>query len=258
MTLSQYFRLINIHSRMLLKADANKFKLGFLWWFLEPLMWVGLFYVVFNLILSSGRGSDFVIFLACGKFAFIWFSKTVNQASNSIVASAGLVGKINMPKSIWPMSVIHEGLYRQASVYLLLFIILALFGIYPTTAWLWLLPVFVVMYLMIVACGLAGAFLVCMVRDFQIFITLAMTFLMFTSGVFWDVRDLGSEDKTQLLLMINPLAFMLDAHRQVLIHHTAPAVWHLVIIGAVALVAIVLMIALMRRYNQYLALKVVS
>lgn len=258
MTFSQYFRLINLHSRMLLKADMNKFKLGLLWWFLEPLMWVAVFYVVFNLILSSGKGSDFVIFLACGKFAFIWFSKTVNQASNGIVASQGLVGKINMPKSVWPMSVIHEGLYRQAAVYLLLVFILALWGIYPTMAWLWLLPVFVVMYLMIVACGLAGAFLVCIARDFQIFITLAMTFLMFTSGVFWDVRDLGSEAKTQLLLMINPLAFMLDAHRQILIHNTAPAAWHLMIIGLVALVGVALMIALMRRYNHYLALKVIS
>jgi lipopolysaccharide transport system permease protein len=258
MTLTQYFRLLNIHSRMLLKADANKFKLGFLWWFLEPLMWVGLFYVVFNLILSSGKGGDFVIFLACGKFAFIWFSKTVIHASNSIVASQGLVAKINMPKSVWPMSVIHEGLYRQASVYLLLFIILALWGIYPTTAWLWLLPVFVVMYLMIVACGLAGAFLVCMVRDFQIFIVLAMTFLMFTSGVFWDVRDLGSEAKTQLLLMINPLAFMLDAHRQILMYDTAPALGQLAVIGLAALAMIGLMIALMRRYNHYLALKVIS
>ncbi|MEP4485939.1 MAG: ABC transporter permease [Halioglobus sp.] len=221
-------------------------------------MWVGLFYVVFNLILSSGKGGDFVIFLACGKFAFIWYSKTVIHASGSIVANQGLVGKINIPKSIWPMSVIHEGLYRQASVYMLLFIILALWGIYPTAAWLWLLPVFVVMYLMIVASGLLGAFLVCIVRDFQIFIVLAMTFLMFTSGVFWDVRDLGSEDKTQLLLMINPLAFMLDAHRQILMFNTAPDMAQLLVIGVGSVVLIAVMIKLMRRYNHYLALKVIS
>ena len=107
-------------------------------------MWVGVFYVVFNLILDSRKGGDFLVFLACGKFAFIWFSKTVIQASNSIVASQGLVGKINIPKSVWPMSAVQESLYRQASVYLLLFVILAMFGIYPSLTWLWLLPVLVV------------------------------------------------------------------------------------------------------------------
>ena len=89
MTVSQYFRLINIHARMLLKVDANTFKLGFLWWFLEPLMWVGVFYVVFNLILDSRKGGDFMVFLTCGKFAFIWFSKTVIQASYQREPSVG-------------------------------------------------------------------------------------------------------------------------------------------------------------------------
>lgn len=258
MTVSQYFRLINIHARMLLKVDANTFKLGFLWWFLEPLMWVGVFYVVFNLILDSRKGGDFMVFLTCGKFAFIWFSKTVIQASGSIVASKGLVGKINIPKSVWPMSAIQESLYRQSSVYLLLFVILAFFGIYPDITWLWLVPVLFVMYLMIVAVGLAGAYMVCVVRDFQKFITLGMTFLLFTSGIFWDVRDVGSEEKTQFLLAINPLAFMLDAHRQILMHDTAPAVLHLLLIGVGASILIGLMLLLMRRYNHYLALKVIT
>ena len=238
---------------MLLKADNSKFKLGVLWWFLEPLMWVGVFFVVFNLILDSGRKSgDFVLFLACGKFAFIWFSKTVVQASGSIV------GKINMPKSLWPMSAIQESLYRQSTVYLLLFIIVMSFGISPGFAWLWMIPIAVVMYLLIVACGLLGACLVCMVRDFQKIIPLGMLFLMFTSGIFWDVREIGNQEKADLLLAFNPLAFLIDAHRQVLMYKKSPDLLHLLSIAVVASVVIALTIKYMRRYSQYLALKVLT
>lgn len=259
MTLTQYFGLVNMQARMLLKADASKFTLGILWWLLEPLLWVGVFYVVFNLILDSGkRSGDFIIFLACGKFAFIWFSKTVNQASGSIVASAGLVGKINVPKSLFPMSVIQESLYRQSAVYLLLFVILILSGTMPGLSWLWLAPVVVVSYLMIVACGLLGSYLVCMVRDFQKFIPLCMTFLMFTSGIFWDIRNIGSPEKTELLLAINPLAFIIDAHRQALMYQTAPDMLHLAFIGLGSSVLIAVTIWLMHRNSQYLALKVLT
>lgn len=259
MTLTQYFALVNMQARMLLKADASKLKLGFLWWFLEPLMWVAVFYVVFNLILDSGRRSgDFIIFLACGKFAFIWFSKTVNQASGSIVASAGLVGKINVPKSVFPMSAIQESLYRQSAVYLLLFVILITSGTAPSLSWLWLVPIALVSYLMIVACGLIGSYLVCLVRDFQKFIPLCMTFLMFTSGIFWDVRDIGSQEKTDLLLAVNPLAFIIDAHRQALMYQSAPDLLHLAIIAVGALLVITVTIWLMRRNSQYLALKVLT
>lgn len=259
MTLRQYFSLIDVQARMLLKADLSKYRLGMLWWFLEPLMWVGVFFVVFNLILNSGRGSgEFIIFLACGKFAFIWFSKTVVQASNSIVASHGLVGKIDVPKSLFPMSAIQESLYRQSTVYLLLFFILAFSGYSPGFYWFWMLPVFAVTYLLIVACGLIGSCLICWVRDFKKVIPLLMTFLMFTSGLFWDVRQLGDQDKTDLLLMINPLAFILDAHRQVLMYGNAPDLLHLLIIAVGAAVLIAAVIVYMGRYSKFLALKVLT
>ncbi|MEP5568764.1 MAG: ABC transporter permease [Halioglobus sp.] len=259
MTLRQYFSLIDVQARMLLKADNSKYKLGVLWWFLEPLLWVGVFYVVFNMILDSGRkGGDFILFLTCGKFAFIWFSKAVNQASGSIVASQGLIGKVNMPKSLWPMSAIQESLYRQAAIYLLLAIILILFGVYPSLSWLWMLPIAFVMYLMIVACGLIGACLVCILRDFQKLIPLGLTFLMFTSGLFWDVRKLDSQEKTEFLLAVNPLAFMLDAHRQVLMYGNSPDVFHLVLIGIVMTAVIAGMILFMARNSQYLALRALT
>lgn len=259
MTLYQYFSLINVQARMLLKADASKFKLGFMWWFLEPLMWVGVFYIVFSLILDTGRKSgDFIFFLACGKFAFIWFSKTVIQASGSIVASQGLIGKVNMPKSLWPMSAIQESLYRQSSVYLLLLVILLIGGVSPNAGWLLLLPIAAVMYLLIVTCGLIGACLVCIARDFQKFIPLGMTFLLFTSGIFWDVRDIPNQDKAEMLLTVNPLAFLLHCHRQVLLYNETPDMAHLLSLAAICCALIGLAVLYMRRYSKYLALKVLT
>ncbi len=244
---------------MSLKADSSKLKLGIVWWFLEPLLWVAVFYVVFNLILDSGkRSGDFVLFLACGKFAFIWFSKAVLNASNSIISSSGLIGKINVPKYLFPMVVIQESLYRQGAVYSLLLLILVFSGVPPGTGWLWMVPVVVVTYLCIVACGLIGSCMVCWVRDFQWFIPLGMTFLLFTSGVFWDVRELGSPEKIDLVLTINPLAFLIDAHRQALIHHSPPDLWHLFYIGLASAVIILAMLRYMKSYSQYLALKVLT
>ncbi len=259
MTLSQYFGLVDMHARMLLKADAAKFKLGFLWWFLEPLAWVCVFYVVFNLILDSGkRSGDFILFLATGKFAFIWFSKTVLQASGSIVSSQGLIGKINVPKSLFPMSAVQESLYRQSTVYLLMVVFLLLSGLQADVAWLWMIPLLLVFYLMIVACSFIGACLVCIVRDFMKFIPLGMTFLMFTSGIFWDPRGIENPQKVELLFTLNPLAFIIDAHRQVMIHHAAPDLTHLLAIGVVSIGVIYCALWFMRRFSQYLALKVLT
>ena len=245
---------------MLLKADASKFILGYLWWFLEPLLWVGVFYLVFNVILDSkGRsGSEFLLFLACGKFAFIWFSKTVTQASSSIVSNKSLISKIHIPKSMFPVAVVQESLYRQGSVYLCLFVMLAGFGAPASLMWLWLLPVLLVNYLLIVACSFVGAYLVCLVRDISKVIPLGMMFLLFTSGIFWDIRDIGDPEKSELILALNPLAFLLDANRQILLHLTQPDLVHLALIGVGSGVLILVMLGLMRKKSQFLALKVLT
>ncbi|MFV0278959.1 MAG: ABC transporter permease [Parahaliea sp.] len=253
-------RLADVQARMLLKADAYKFRMGYLWWFIEPLLWVSIFYLVFDIILDThGQdGSSFLVFLATGKLAFIWFSKTVQRASLSIVGNAGLIAKVNVPKALVPMAVVQEGLYRQSTVYGLMLAILLLFGYAPTLAWLWLVPLLLVYYLMIVACALVGAYLVCLVRDFIQIIPLGMTFLLFVSGVFWDIHQIGDPVKVQLVLTLDPLAYMVDAHRQILIHHQAPDLGLLLGVAAGSCLLTAGMVWLMRRHSQMLALRVLT
>ena len=92
-------------ARLSLKAEAQRYYLGYLWWVLEPLLWVGVFYVVFYELLGT-RTPDFLMFLAVGKLMFIWFSKTVNYAGNSLMSNQGLIGRMDLPKGLFPMAVI--------------------------------------------------------------------------------------------------------------------------------------------------------
>ncbi|MHA7816737.1 MAG: ABC transporter permease [Pseudohaliea sp.] len=257
MTFRQYFSLIDTMARMSLKADAARFFFGYLWWILEPLLYVGVFYVVFEVILGSKR-ADFLVFLMCGKLTFIWLSKSVNQASRSIVASKGLIGKIDVPKSLFPMATIQEGLYKQASVFLLLFVVLWSQGYSVTASWGWLLPLVFVNYLMIVALSLFGAFLVCLAFDFSMLISLGMIFLLFTSGIFWDVRGLADPAMTDAVLALNPVAFIIDAYRQVLMAGTAPDLAHLAAVGAGAIALVAAGVLLLRRSSRFLALKAIT
>jgi len=244
-------------ARMSLRAEASRYFLGYIWWILEPMLWVSVFYVVFKVILQSGR-ADFLVFLMCGKLAFLWFSKSVNQAANSIVMNRGLIGRINVTKTLFPLAVVQEGLYRQSAVFLLLFCVLFAWGFYPSLTWACLLPLILVNYLMILACAYIGACLVCIVRDFSMLISLGMTFLLFTSGIFWDVRALDDPHMTELVLAVNPLAFILDAYRQVLMFNTAPDWVHLLLIAGGSLVLLTIMVIVMRRNSQYFALKTLS
>lgn len=257
MSPKQYFILVDTMARLSLKAEARRFYFGFWWWVIEPMLYVAVFYTVFYQLLAT-RTPDFLMFLVVGKFAFIWFSKTVNYAANSLVNNAGLIGRMDMPKTLFPMAVILECSYRQLAVFALMGVFLILDGHMPTWHWLWALPLIAVEGLLIVVCGLLASVLVCIKRDFALLIGLGMLFLLFMSGVFWDLNSIASDETRQALLFWNPVAFLLDSFRQVLLWQQAPNLKHLlglaVFLGALLLATT----RWMDRYRYLLAQRVVT
>ena len=59
-------------ARMALRADATKFFLGYIWWVLEPLLLVGVFYFVFAVILTT-REPDFIPVLMTASWLCVVF-----------------------------------------------------------------------------------------------------------------------------------------------------------------------------------------
>jgi lipopolysaccharide transport system permease protein len=253
----RFLALVDQMARMALKADASRMFLGYLWWMLEPLLYVAVFYLVFDVILDSGR-ADFLVFLVCGKLPYMWFSGTVNSASYSIAQARGLIGKTALPKLLLPMARVQEGVYRQSAVFAMLLLIVLVAGYEPSWTWLWLLPLALVQYLLIVPCAVAAALLVCVARDFARMVSLGTVFLLFVSGIFWDVRAIPSETTQQFVFAVNPIAFLLDAYRQVLMQGTAPDALHLAVLGAVAALACLATAYAVSRLEQWLALRVLS
>ena len=244
-------------ARLSLKADAQRYFFGYLWWILEPLLWVGVFYLVFEVLLGTGR-ADFLVFLAVGKLTFIWFSKSVSQSANSLLGSRGLIGKMDAPKWLFPLAICHEGLYKQVAVFALLIVMLLYKGYAPSAAWLWLVPLAITQYLLIVGCGMLAALLVCVRQDFQLLVQLGMVFLLFMLGIFWDIDSIGNAALRESLLLVNPMASLIDMYRSVLMEGIAPALGQWLIVVTESLVILTLMIWAYKALHYWIARRVVT
>lgn len=251
----QFISLLDLKARMALKSEASKLYLSYLWWVLEPMLWVMAFYFVFTILLAGGRD---IAFLMCGKIPFLWFSKSVTTGSNSIVANKGLINQVNIPKVFFPYESLQEALYKQWLVFLVLFALLIFYGYSASWHWLWVVPVIVVNYLLILLCTLVGAFLVSYVRDIRMLINMGVLFLLFASGIFWDVNDIADPVKREALLTWNPVAFILDAYRAVLMRGEMFDHQHMIVLSAVMLGGVVLMHLVYRLFNQSIASKVIN
>ena len=255
MKVLQFISLLDLKARMSLKAEASKLYLSYLWWVLEPVLWVMAFYFVFTVLLGANRD---ISFLMCGKIPFLWFSKSVNGGSNSIVANRGLINQANVPKQFFIYESLQEALYKQWLVFLVLGAVLIMFGYQASWHWLWVIPVIVMQYLFMLLFTLVGAFLVAYARDVRMIINMSVLFLMFMSGVFWDLDQITDPVKRDLLVTWNPLAYLIDAYRKVLMHHEMFDVGHAVKLTGVLLVGLAIMHVIYRLKSQTLASKVIN
>ncbi len=257
MSLFRFFSLVNIQAKMDLKAEASRFILSYLWWIIEPLLFVGTFYLVFEVLLNTGR-QDFLLFLICGKIPFLWFSKSVTAASQSIVNNKGLINQVDIPKSLFPYVSVHETLYKQWVVFLIMFGVVTFYGYMPELNWLWLIPLLFVQYGLILLCSLVGALCVSFVGDFRMIITMGMMFLMFASGIFWDIDMVTNPALRDLMLTCNPIAFLIDAYRQVLMKRSLYDLNHLAMLGGIVFILLCLMHGVYHKISKLIAAKVVN
>jgi lipopolysaccharide transport system permease protein len=199
---------------MSLKAESAKLYLSFLWWILEPLFMVAIFYFVFAILLKSDQ-KDFIVFLMCAKIPFLWFSKAVTIASGSIVADKSIVSNVDIPKTIFPYAAIQVSLYKEAPVFVVLLLLSMAFGYMPTIDWILLIPLIILEYIMIVFFSLLFALMVCYVDDVRMLIHMIMMGLMFVSGVFFDVSSINPAI-AHYVIGLNPVAFLCDGFRSIL------------------------------------------
>jgi len=256
MTLKEELRFIDLTARMALRADASTLVLGYVWWVLEPILYVAVFYLVFAVILDSPR-ADFLSFLIIGKLPFQWFSGGLNSCAMSISGAQALIGNTSIPKSLLVFSKLQQVTYKQVAVFALMAIYLVTQGSQLSLSWLWVLLVALAQYFFTATFAILGAVAVCYARDFARLIQMFTIFMMFTSGIFWDVRVLGPEMQA-LIFAFNPLAFLLDSYRRVLLYNGAIDVARLMLlIGAFSGLCAILMI-FVRRNETRIALRVLS
>lgn len=248
----RFWQLVIIKVRFSLRSEASQSYLSYAWWILEPLLQMGVFYIVFDILLNRGT-EDFVAFLLCGIIPWLWFSKSVNQSGNSISRGKGLISQTYLPKSFFPLVIIGQALVKQAFVFLLLLVFLFVYDFYPSIRWLWLIPIVITQLLLIIAVSFMVAFVVPFARDIQYLIEAGLKMVMFGSGIFYSYKHVLLPEHREIFLM-NPMANLIVNYRRVLMEDIEPLIGSLAIISLVSIAVILLMTRVMKRYNNTLTL----
>ncbi|GAB3098556.1 ABC transporter permease [Lysobacter terrae] len=213
--------------------------LGLLWSFLTPVLMLVVYTFVFSVVFKARWGvsqdetkTQFALVLFVGLIVHGLFSEVVNRAPTLIVANSNFVKRVIFPLEILPVVSLGAAVFHSL---VSLFVLVAAFAL--ATGYLnWtvvLLPL-IFLPLMLLTLGLAWIFasLGAFIRDIGQVIVIVTTVMLFLSPVFYPIKSLPVE--FQPLIQMNPLTFIIEQAREVLIWGHLPDFSGLIIYSVLA------------------------
>jgi lipopolysaccharide transport system permease protein len=244
-SLNNIFELIYQKAKAGLRSEASRGYMGVLWWVIEPVMYMFVFYIAFAHLLKRGD-ENFVIFLLTGLIVWKWFHATVNTSANSLIANAGLIRQIYVPKIIFPLTNVAVNTFKFLIILAIFLVFLQFTAVKVSLSWAFL-PLLIISQLFLIAS--ISSFLAAIMPFFpdlkQILDNVLLMFF-FLSGIFFDINKLPL--KFQQFIKLNPMAIIIDMYRKILLDGLIPE-WNLIF--WIFLVSVIIMILAVLLFNRY-------
>ena len=203
--------------------------IGLGWSFFNPVLMLAVYTFVFSVVFEARWGIDtnesktqFAVVLFVGMIIHGFFAEVVSRAPALILSNVNYVKKVVFPLEILPIISLGSALFHSLISLSVLLLVFVLFN-----GFLHWTVIFLPLVLLPFVCLILGfawmfASIGVFVRDIGQAINLIIMILMFLSPVFYPVTALPEEFRPWLLA--NPLTFIIEQSREVLIWGKLPDV----------------------------------
>jgi len=235
-----------------LKAEHRNSLLGYIWWMLDPLLGVVVYYFLVVIVLGRG-GEGYGPFLVVGLVVFRSITSTLSSSAKSITKQAGIISQVYLPKAIFPIGSSLTQLINFCFGLLVIALFLVFFQITPGAAVLWLPFLLVIQLLFMVAASLLIGYICVFVRDIENLLTHVNRLLRYGSPVIWEARMLP--EGYEWVANLSPLTPFLNSYRNIILHNTGPEISNLLFMMGISVAVIVYMLFFYSR-NEHKIIKV--
>ncbi|HJO16850.1 MAG: ABC transporter permease [Vicinamibacterales bacterium] len=226
-----------------LKARYRGSVLGFFWSFINPLLLLLVYWFVFSVVLPGIRPIDiepYALFMFCGLLPWTWFSSSVLEASNVLIAGGNLIKKVLFPAEVLPVVTVLANMIHFLLGLPIIAAALVYFAVPVRPLELLWLPVVVLVQLFFtLGLALIVASLTVHFRDLRDILGNLMTFWFFATPIIYPMSLAPPSGK--VLLDLNPFTHLVISYQEILFYDGPFGHWKwLLALGGVSIVLFLL------------------
>jgi len=248
----QYRELLYFFSWRDLKVRYKQTFIGVAWAIFQPFITMVVFSVFFgDLAKVPSDGVPYPIFVYVGLLFWQFFSTSLSDTSNALIANQSIITKVYFPRLILPVSSVITKFIDFIIATVILVGLMFYYGFVPHISGLWILPLLLLITFMAsVGLGLFLASINVKYRDVRYALPFFIQILLFVTPVIYPASIAG---KYSFILALNPMMGVIQSARAALLG-TAPINWLLINISLFATLALMIFgIFVFKKTERYFA-----
>ena len=236
------------------KDIRGKYKASFLgvfWSFINPLLQVLVYAIVFPYIMRV-QTDNYLVFLICGIIPWTWFTMSLTLGTTCITSNENLIKKVYFPREILPISTVTSG----AVNFLISCIIIVLFAIFGGIGLSWHLVFLPIIMLLQYIIQLAIVFLLSAfnvyVKDVEYMVIFIINLLFYATPILY-TASMFDGSKFAFIFKINPMAYIVESYRNIFYAHEIPGVKSMLILFGIGLVLLAICYCVFKKLEKRFA-----
>jgi lipopolysaccharide transport system permease protein len=201
-----------------LKARYRGSVLGFFWSFINPLLLLLVYSFVFAVVLPGTHPADmepYALFMFCGILPWTWFSASLLESANVLIAGGNLIKKVLFPAEILPIVTVLANMMHFFFGLPILAIFLIYYKAPVTLAELAWFPIVVFVQLIFtIGLSLILAALTVHFRDIKDILGNLLTFWFFATPIIYSMHN--APPSTKAYLKLNPFTHLAVSYQEIL------------------------------------------
>jgi lipopolysaccharide transport system permease protein len=238
-----------------IKVRYKQTALGVTWVVLQPVISMLVFSGLFGVLLNTpSNGVPYPVFVYTGLLPWTYFAGSLARSSISLVDSRNLITKVYFPRLIVPLTGVLAGLIDFAVGFVVLIILMLLYGMAPTITVVFL-PLFLLLAILTaLGFGLWLSALYVRYRDIGYLIPFLVQIWLYLTPVIYSVSLVP--ERFQFLLGLNPMTSVVIGFRWALLGQNPEAqsyVWIFVLSLTTMVVVLISGLIFFRRTERTFA-----
>ena len=217
-----YRELLKTNVKKEIRGRYKNSILGVMWSFLNPLLQLLVYSVIFGALLTDGSDSyyqqTYYIYVCVALIPWTYFTTAVTQSAFTVIGNGDIIKKVYFPREILPISVVTSETvnFLISTIIIIGFVIFGGLGIskyiifYPI--------VLIAQYLLLIAISLIVSSISIYIRDLQHLIGVALQLLFYAAPIVYAPESIPEQFKW--ILYCNPMTYIINGYRSIFYNQT--------------------------------------